>query len=247
MLLDDWASNRFGEASDKLYDDIKDLAEVTSMPDQAPHRVTDKIVIAAGTDHADRIKTAIVCPPTIYGVGRGPSNRRSIQVPDLIKGTLQKGYGIKVNAGKTRWSNVHVADLADVYLKLVENAAAGGSLAEWPGKPAIWGPEAYFFTENGEHVWGEVARKIAEVCHGRRLLGTDEVRALTAEEAGEVRTYGQGIWGCNSRSRASRARVALGWKPAALSIEDEMERAIEIEVKSLGLEPGHAAIAAGDV
>ena len=246
LLVDDFLAGNFGGDSDKIYDDIKDFGALNSMPDQAPHRVTDKMVLSAGTEHADRIKTAIVCPPTIYGVGRGPGNQRSIQVPDLVKGILQKGHGFQVGAGKTRWSNVHVSDLSDLYLSLVESAAAGGSLAEWPGKPAIWGGEAYFFSENGEHVWGEVSRKITSEAHKQGLLKSDEVKSFTAEEAGAIRQYGQALWGCNSRSRASRARDALKWKPSAPSIEDEMKGALEIEAKSLGVQPGHAAVAAGD-
>ena len=246
LMLEDYMAGRFGDASDKIYDDIKDLAEVTSLPDQSPHRVTDKMVIAAGTEHSEQIKTAIVCPPTIYGVGRGPGNQRSIQVPDLIKGILQKGHGFKVNTGKTRWSNVHVFDLSDLYLKLVENGAAGGSLAEWPGKPAIWGAEAYFFSENGEHVWGEVSQEIASEAYKQGFLKSDEVKSFTAEEAGAVRQHGQALWGCNSRSRATRAREALKWKPSAPSIEDEMKGAVESEAKDLGLKPGHAAVAAGE-
>ena len=53
----------FGEASDKVYDDLEGVSEVTSLPDDAPHRVTDKIVLDAGTNHAGRVKTAVVCPP----------------------------------------------------------------------------------------------------------------------------------------------------------------------------------------
>jgi nucleoside-diphosphate-sugar epimerase len=245
-MLDDFMAGRIGEASDKIYDDVKDIAEITSFPDQAPHRVTDKMVLAAGTEHGDQVKTAIVCPPTIYGVGRGPGNQRSVQIPDLIKGTLQKGHGFHVGAGKTRWSHVHVSDLSDLYLKLVENAAAGGSLAEWPDKPALWGGEAYFFSENGEHVWGEVSQKIASEAHKQGLLKSDEVKSISAEEAAAVRPHGQALWGCNSRSRASRARDGLKWKPSAPSIEDVMKSAVESEAKDLGLKPGHAAVAAGD-
>lgn len=225
---------------------MKDLAEVTSMPDETPHRPTDKMVITTGTEHADRIKTAIVCPPTIYGVSRSPGNKRSVQIPALIKGTLEKGHGVKINAGKTLWSNVHISDLSDLYLKLVENAASGGSLAEWPGKPAIWGPDAYFFAENNEHVWGDVSQKIATEAHKQGYLKSDEVKSISADEAGAIYEYGEVLYGCNSRSRASRAREALKWKPSGPSIDDEMQRAVEIEAKGLGLKPGHAAVAAGD-
>lgn len=144
----------YGEASRKVYDDIADVKELTSLPDTAPHRDCDKVVLAAaaGTSSAQHgdgrdgpIKTAIVCPPTIYGTGRGQGNTRSIQLPALAKGFLQKEHGFYVGAGETYWTNVHVHDLSKVYLKIVEAAAAGGG-------SATWGAEGYYFVENGEHV-----------------------------------------------------------------------------------------------
>lgn len=143
LLWDDVSKGVFGDASDRIYNDLEGVSEVTSLPDDAPHRKTDKMVLATGAEHGDVAKVAIVCPPTIYGLGRGSDNKRSHQVPELARVTLEKGHGVQVGAGKTFWSNVHVHDLSDLYVKLVENAAAGESLAEWPGKPALWGPEAY--------------------------------------------------------------------------------------------------------
>ena len=90
----------FGEASTKVYDDWDGIEEVTSMPDSAPHRQADKVVLAAAPDHPSRIKTAIVCPPCIYGKGRGPGNQRSIQMPDLTKCILQEKKGFHVGEGK---------------------------------------------------------------------------------------------------------------------------------------------------
>lgn len=236
----------YGGSSSKIYDDLDNLSAVTSLPDAAPHRNTDKLILAAGTVHAERVKTAIVCPPTIYGPGRGPDNQRSHQLPELARCTLQKGYGIQVNAGKTLWSHVHVHDLSALYLRLVENAAAGGSLAEWPGKPALWGKEGYFFAESGEHVWGEVAGWVAGEAKRRGFIETEEVRSVTAEEAGELTPFGQGIWGANSRSRAKRARNVLDWEPKRGSLKDEVGRAVEVEARRLEVEPGHAKVAAGD-
>ena len=235
-----------GEASDKIYDDLEGVSEVISLPDEAPHRKVEKIVFEAGTDQAGKVKTAIVCPPTIYGAGRGPDNKRSHQVPELARCTLEKGYGIKVNAGKALWSNVHVHDLSDVYLKLVENAATGGSLAEWPDKPALWGAEGYYFTENGEHVWGEVGQLVATAAYKQGLLKTDEVKTVSADEAAELTRFGHAMWGCNSRSRARRAREVLKWEPTGSPLTDEINATVEVEAKKLGLKPGHAKVAAGD-
>lgn len=57
----------YGEKSDKVYNDLDGVDELVNLPDHAFHRNVDKIVLEAGTKHADVVKTALVCPPTIYG------------------------------------------------------------------------------------------------------------------------------------------------------------------------------------
>jgi hypothetical protein len=42
------------------------------LPDEAFHRNVDKIVLEAGAQHAASVKTAVVCPPTIYGTFCSP-------------------------------------------------------------------------------------------------------------------------------------------------------------------------------
>lgn len=231
---------------EKIYDDLENVGEVTSLPDEASHRNVDKIVLAAAKDLADRLKTAIVCPPTIYGPGRGPDNQRSLQVPELIRCSLEQGQAIKVNEGKTYWCDVHIHDLSALFLKLVEEAAAGGSTKEWPGKPATWGPEGYYFCENGEHVWGEVSQWIADEAKKEKLIESSEVKSVTADEAEALAQYGNLLWGANSRSRAKRAKVLFGWKPEGCSLKEDIPRAVAVEASRLKIKPGHAAVAAGD-
>lgn len=91
----------FGEAANKTYDDWDGVQELTSLPDKAPHRNVDKVILAEGTENADVLRTAIVCPPCIYGKGRGPGNQRSIQMPDLAKCILQGKKGFQVGSGRT--------------------------------------------------------------------------------------------------------------------------------------------------
>ena len=69
---------------------------------------------------------AIVCPPTIYGPRRGPDIQRSIQAYELAKVTLKRGKGFQVEGGHNLWTMVHVQDLSNVYLRLVEEAVKGG-------------------------------------------------------------------------------------------------------------------------
>ncbi|KAL8879153.1 MAG: hypothetical protein Q9198_003185, partial [Flavoplaca austrocitrina] len=82
LLFADLERRTFGEASTKIYNDWDGVGEVTSIPDFAPHRNVDKIILASGSKN---VKSAIVSPPTIYGKGRGPGNQRSHQLPELSR------------------------------------------------------------------------------------------------------------------------------------------------------------------
>ena len=66
LCFEDVSRNTFGEDSTKIYDDWDGIREVTSLPDGAPHRPVDKIVLAGPSTNGEKVKTAIVCPPTIY-------------------------------------------------------------------------------------------------------------------------------------------------------------------------------------
>lgn len=238
LLFADVERKIYGEASPKIYDDWEGIDEVTSLPDHAPHRNVDKIILAAGTEKASKIKTAIVCPPTIYGQGRGPGNQRGHQVYELARCTLEQKQGVQVGAGRTYWPNIHIFDLSRVYLALVEAAANGG------GK-ATWGKAGYYFTENGEHIWGEISKLVASAAHRQGFISADEVVSVSAEEADKLSGHGSALWGANSRCRAIRARKLLGWSPKETSLIDEIPLVVESEAKKLGLIQGHAASVAG--
>jgi hypothetical protein len=62
---DDFAG--LGRWSDKQYNDLSGVEELTNLPDRAFHRDIDKLVLDAAAKYNDAVKTVIVCPPTIYG------------------------------------------------------------------------------------------------------------------------------------------------------------------------------------
>ncbi|MCJ1473973.1 hypothetical protein MMC13_002629 [Lambiella insularis] len=238
LMFKDLETKTFGEASSKVYDDWEGVGEVTSLPDFAPHRNVEKLVLAGGTEHAQRVKTAIVCPPTIYGNGRGPDNQRSQQLPGLAKYTLIEKHGIQIGAGKTYWTNVHVVDLSKCYLLLVEAAVAGGG-------SATWGEKGYYFVESNEHVWGHISKLVAKEAFKQGLLSSDEVVSLTPENANLLKGPFQALWGANSRCRAIRARKILGWAPKECTMEDTIADVVKSEARALGIVEGHAAKIAG--
>lgn len=224
LLWDDISSGTLGMKRTKVYDDIEDIKTITSFPDAVPHRLVDKLVLGASTTYPN-IRQAIVCPPAILGVGRGAGNKRTMQVPMLIELSRERGKAFEIEQGEAAWSFVHVHDLSDVYLRLAESAAAGGGKCDW-------GPEAYYFAENGELQWGAIARSIAKHLHDAGALASDEVESLSAEQASELHLLVSWTGGMNSKSRASRARKVLGWEPKVSDFAESLKEAVQQDLEA---------------
>ena len=227
----------YGEMSRKVYNDWDGIGEITSLPDHAPYRKNDIEILSAD---GPELRTAIVCPPTIYGLGRGPGNTRSHQIPELARSILEKKQGFQVGAGENSGPNVYIHDLSDCYVKLVEAAVEGS------GK-ATWGKEGYYLVENGEHIWGDISKAVAKAAHKQGLLPSDEIMSISATEADDLAWWGSALWGANSKYHALRARKLLGWSPkkGAKDLESDILDVVSAEAKSLGLVSGHAAKVVG--
>jgi nucleoside-diphosphate-sugar epimerase len=224
----DSSKGRFGEWDGREFNDYSGVRELTTLPDDAFHRNVDKVVLEAGTRHGDVIKTAIVCPPTIYGTGRGPVSGQGRQAYELTKLILRKGYAPIIGPGQARWDNVHVFDLSEVYSLLVDAAVQKNLDAE------IWGEKGYFFTENGRHVWGDLSRQIARRAAEMGFIAQDyKEQSLTKDEAWEVAEFQALSWGLNSQGKAERARKVLGWNPKQPSLEEEIPTIIKAEKERL--------------
>ena len=158
-------------------------------PSKQARRELDLMVLGAARN---AIRSAVICPSLIYGVGRG-LNPSSVQVPFLAANAREKGVVQMVGDGLNVWSNVHIDDVADLYLRALTQAPAG----------------AFYFAENGEASFGDIAAAIA------KRLGLAGIEALppevAAERWGESKAYF--TLGSNSRVRARRARRELGWAP----------------------------------
>lgn len=130
--MSDWHDPTYlGKLNPKIWSDVENLDEITSRPDNELHRVTDKIIQDASAEHGDKLKTAIMCPPDIYGPGRGPGRKQSAYVPLFCKEIEDVGAPFYADDGLNTRSWVHIEDLMTLYLKVVEAAAAGGKGADW--------------------------------------------------------------------------------------------------------------------
>jgi nucleoside-diphosphate-sugar epimerase len=102
-----------------------------------------------------------------------------------------------IGRGLNRWSNVHIADVAALYVLAIARAPAG----------------SFMYVESGEEALGEIVRAIAA------QLGLGPAQSISAEEA--IAFWGRNLavfsLGSNSRVRG-RGAVNLGWLPAHRSI-----------------------------
>ncbi len=177
----------WGEPGDKIYDDDTPFEPG---PGRAARVAVNHVVLAAARNG---VRAAVLSPSLIYGTGRG-AHRDSIQVPRLIALARKSGVARHVGRGENLWSNVHIDDLVDLYLRVLERAPAGAS----------------YYAENGEASMRKVCETIS------RALGyAGRTHGMSKEEA--IAEFGAGpaayTYGSNSRVRATRARRELGWAP----------------------------------
>ncbi len=139
----------------------------------------------------------------IYGNALGVAVQ-SVQIPALVQQAKASGVARHIGRGLNCWSNVHIADVAAVYVLALSRAAAG----------------SFMYVENGEEALGEVVRAIA------KRLDLGPAQSWPAEQAiafwgSEKATFSLDS---NSRVRGKRATELLGWAPKHRSITDWIAR-----------------------
>lgn len=159
--------------------------------EKAARVAIDRLVLAA-----PGVRSIVLCNTMIYGHALGPP-AQSVQIPALVRQAKASGVARYIGRGLNRWSNVHIADVAALYVLAMAKAPAG----------------TFMYVESGEEALGEIATAIAT------QLGLGAAQSWSADEA--IAYFGRNMavfsLGSNSRVRG-RAAADLGWSPAQRSI-----------------------------
>ncbi|KAJ6002570.1 hypothetical protein N7451_005117 [Penicillium sp. IBT 35674x] len=224
LSIPDIVKNRFGEAAGKLYDDVNDASEIRDIIKQnADTRVADNYLVDLGGP-----RTALIFPPIIYGTGNGPINQRSIQIPELARVAIQTRQTVQVGKGESTWSNIHISDLANVFVGLVEKAVEGA-------EGTMWNQDGLYFVGNADVLsFGKISQLVADAAHGLGLTDSASVKSVSASEADELTGKGSVFWGTNARQHSQRAAKFLGWSQKAHSLEQEIPATVKAEAIRLG-------------
>jgi len=70
------------------------------------------------------LKCVIVIPPLIYGISTGLFNCASFQIPVLIRTALKRGKVEMIGPGEATWDSVHIGDVVDAYITLMDQLLA---------------------------------------------------------------------------------------------------------------------------
>ncbi|GAA5980981.1 hypothetical protein JCM10908_003939 [Rhodotorula pacifica] len=225
-ILGDHAEGKY--ASDKVYSDEKDdIYEFErTHPEEYSQRVTD--IAVTNTAEELGVKSYIIIPPTIYGKGSGFFATISQQIPHLARLAIREGQSISINEGKSIWNHAHIEDVADLYSFLLARILKGD-------EAVTSGKRGYYFVQDGEHTWADVANGIAKSLVKQGAIKSAEVRQESADWVKEHLGFGtpQLIrlgFSSNSRARDDRAR-SLGWRPKKSA--DDFEKHFDDEVATV--------------
>ena len=142
------------------------------------------------------MRAVVIVSSTAYGDGGGAIPGALLASPRDDAGNL-----IMIGTGQQHWSTVHVADLADVFRRALENGFARGR---------------YVIGNGVNSTLAELTEAAAAAAGASGAVpGSDEeARARLGDNFAEVLLLDQG-------TDAAKARAELGWHPSHPSLADE--------------------------
>jgi nucleoside-diphosphate-sugar epimerase len=188
------ADRALGEPSDRIF---REDTPIEPLPERVERVAIDRLVLGAAG-----IRGVVLCNSMIYGNAIAMP-AQSVQVPVLAEQAKSSGVARYIGRGLNCWSNVHLADVADLYARAITRAPA----------------KSFIYVESGEASFREIVQAIAS------RLGLGSAQSWPAEAA--FAAWGQEkatfSLGSNSRVRG-KAAAALGWVPKHRSITEWIAR-----------------------
>jgi nucleoside-diphosphate-sugar epimerase len=137
---------------------------------------------------------SVIEPAIVYGYGKG--------IPNVITGAPKTEDGALqlVGSGDQHWTTVHVDDLADLYVKVLESAPGG---------------ERYIGA-NGDN---PTVREIGLAAAGKGGLVAAEDQAASFERLGEP--FARALM-LDQQAAGAKARLTFGWAPSRPSLVEEL-------------------------
>lgn len=219
----------------RSWNDTSDLPEILTLPATQIHAATEQRIVSFASQHAENgVRTAIISPPAVVGVGTGPIKRGSAYHINMI---LQRKKPFVVGEGRNQFATAHVKDVADGIVALVE-AAYGELEAESDissgavSAKADWNGNGYYFLTSGWKTPDKTTyvERVVSLLGERSVLLEDGVDHLTVEESASLHPYGPIIFGASLEVQGQRIKERLGFKSSFSHWEDSLREEIDVEL-----------------
>ncbi|KAK8066209.1 nucleoside-diphosphate-sugar epimerase protein [Apiospora hydei] len=208
-----------GSKEARTWDDVDDIADVLALDLDKTHSVTDNLVRNAAAD----VNVAIISPGFVGGMSPSIEHPTPITTPGFILTSRAFKAGFQIAQGENQHAWIHVEDIADMYMLLVEKALAADQ--------NCWGKEAYYFGVGEVIPFSDLMQRLAPVLHKHGVIESAKVQSVDTNDAAKASMYGANyseesvppaadswamhiaiMYGVNMRLRATRM-TKLGWKP----------------------------------
>jgi nucleoside-diphosphate-sugar epimerase len=188
-----------------VYGDNTSISE--DSPVNAPAMVAWKEPIERRVLAVEDMRGVVIVSSVAYGDGGGG-------VPGVLLGSPRDddGHLIMLGTGRQHWSTVHVADLADVFRRVLEDDSARGRYVVGNGLD----PTVAELTESAA---------VATGAPGAVPGSDDEARARLGDYFAEVLLLDQG-------TSATRARTELDWRPSHPGLVEEFRHGSYTQVRT---------------
>ncbi|WVQ94025.1 hypothetical protein IAU59_001103 [Kwoniella sp. CBS 9459] len=206
-----------GEAGTDVWRD-SDHNRWEALPAEAFFHSGDKIVAKA----AERgiISAYIVMSPTVYGQGTGPGNKLSLQIPAYVRYAKRTGQAAYIGQGENIWGNVHIQDLSDLYLLLLDHSLNAPATTQ--ASEASHGWSNLIYAGLDQHAWGPVITLIGDLLYARGEVTQSGAISLKDDE-GDLYMFGT-----NSFMEVSEKAKALGWRQRGPNLVDAVKLALPV-------------------
>ncbi|KDR74351.1 hypothetical protein GALMADRAFT_70749 [Galerina marginata CBS 339.88] len=192
------------------------------LPPDNPHLNCDVLIAAAGVRKENPIRTIIVYPGWIYGLGEG-MKKATLAIRGFMNAYKAIGYAGTWGPGYNSICNVHIKDCANALLMIFEAAIAG---------KADEGAEGhYFVTSDAPYVaFRDIATVIGDVMFGKGVYTHGGSRPLPPSVTD---TFGEAVWrllASNNRVKPQRMK-RLGWEATEtkkISLLESLPREVEV-------------------
>ncbi|KAI0430383.1 hypothetical protein F5Y09DRAFT_331072 [Xylaria sp. FL1042] len=200
-FIDYGTSGNFNPGSKVWKDDSVD--DIKQIRKDMFNGQSDTVVLEAGTKGG--LDTYIVCPSVVYGGSAVDAPGIGVGYNIILGNAKPVGYIPYVGEGTALLSTVHVVDLVNFLVTIIELAASSSS-AEGTAY------ERYYIVETARVAWKDLATELAKVVHREnpKIFPSSEPKQVTFEDAGQGEA--KHLIGANMLVEGPRARRA-GYQP----------------------------------